>query len=251
MRWQGVWILSKIPSSSCFLLTGQMERQVASMADALFSPHLLMAAACREEATMEGWTWHTGTRTLVCVCVQGFVSMGVPKSVDASVGLWINHHVCVSVLVSEGAGGVCPLCTPAAATRPATCSRIREHADYTRHNGNTQTQICPQPTKNTHTHMHTHGIAANRLQQLQPFPSFGKGWPTWQMMFVMTDAVGRRVQSSVLFLDSVFPRTCVCVWRVVFVVGALLAPTTESVVLLFNSRKHGDVSRPSSERRRY
>lgn len=31
----------------------------------------------------------------------------------------------------------------------------------------------------------------------------------------------------------------------------LLAPTTESVVLLFNSRKHGDVSRPSSERRRY
>lgn len=102
MRWQGVWIWSKIASSSCFLLTGQMERQVASMADAFFSPHLLMAAAsvaaaatCREEVTMEGWTWHTGTRTrvYVCVCVQVFVSMGVPKSVDASVGLWINHHI--------------------------------------------------------------------------------------------------------------------------------------------------------------
>lgn len=35
-----------------------------------------------------------------------------------------------------------PLCTPAAATRLATCSGIRVHADYTRHNGNTLLKIC-------------------------------------------------------------------------------------------------------------
>lgn len=60
------------------------------------------------------------------------------------------NHMCVSVCVFRGAGGVCPLCTPTAATRLATCSGIREHADYTRHNGDTQTQICPRPTKDTH-----------------------------------------------------------------------------------------------------
>lgn len=78
-------------------------------------------------------------------------------------GLWINHK-CVSVLVCvcvfRGVAGVCPLCTPTAATRLATCSGIREHADYTRHNGHTQTQICPWPTKDTHTHTHTHRTAS-------------------------------------------------------------------------------------------
>lgn len=117
---------------------------------------------------------HRHTLARARVCVQVFVSMGVPKSVDASVGLWINHHICVSVLVAEGAGGGRPLCTPAAATRPATCSRIREHADYTRHNGNTQTQICPQPTKE-YTHTRTRTRTASPLIAWSNFSLF----PVW------------------------------------------------------------------------
>lgn len=80
-------------------------------------------------------------------------------SIDVFVGFMDQSYVCgcvgVCVCVFRGAGGVCPRCTPTAATRLATCSGIREHADYTRHNGDTQTQICPRPTKDTHTHART------------------------------------------------------------------------------------------------
>ena len=85
-------------------------------------------------------------------------------SIDVFVGFMDQSYVCgcvgVCVCVFRGAGGVCPRCTPTAATRLATCSGIREHADYTRHNGDTQTQICPRPTKDTHTHARTHRTAS-------------------------------------------------------------------------------------------
>lgn len=91
-----------------------------------------------------------GVRLYACPPPQRSYKAGECRaSIDVLMGLWINH-MCVSVF--RGVGGVCPLCTPTAATRLATCSGIREHADYTRHNGDTKTQICPQPTKDTYTH---------------------------------------------------------------------------------------------------
>ncbi len=66
--------------------------------------------------------------------------------------IYVCERVCVCVCMCLGEQEECALsCTPTAATRLATCSGIREHADYTRHNGDTQTQICPRPTKDTHT----------------------------------------------------------------------------------------------------
>jgi len=77
-------------------------------------------------------------------------------SVDQSC-VWAYVNVCVF----REAGGVCPpYAPPIAAKRLATCSGIREHADYTHHNGDTQTQICPRPTKDTLT---PDSITANRF----------------------------------------------------------------------------------------
>lgn len=47
-----------------------------------------------------------------------------------------------------------------ASKRPATCSGISEHVDYTRHNEDTQTQICSRPTKDTLT---ADSLTANRF----------------------------------------------------------------------------------------
>lgn len=81
-----------------------------------------------------------------------------------------------------------PLCTPTVATRPATCSGIREHADYTRHNGDTQTQICPRPTKDTRTASLL--IASSIVNIFRVWVIMSKH-TTWQTMvvFVLTDAV--------------------------------------------------------------
>lgn len=88
-----------------------------------------------------------------CRCASQWASVPRPRSCSATgvfMGLWINQE-CVCVCVFRGVCRSVPCLHPhTVATRLATCSGIREHADYTRHNGDTQTQICPWPTKDTH-----------------------------------------------------------------------------------------------------
>lgn len=83
--------------------------------------------------------WVYGSIMSVCYCV--------------SVCTCVRACVCVFRGVSRSVPCLHP---HTVATRLATCSGIREHADYTRHNGDTQTQICPWPTKDTHTHIRRH-----------------------------------------------------------------------------------------------
>lgn len=66
-----------------------------------------------------------------------------------------DTHERVSVSTFRGAGGVCSRRTPTVATRLTTCSGIREHADYTRHNRDTQTGF---------------GLGQQRLHTLKPSP---------------------------------------------------------------------------------
>lgn len=127
----------------------------------------------------------------VQVCVSPSPTQERGACVDVFMGLWINH-TCVSVLVCvcvfKGAAGVRPLCTPIAATRPATCSGIREHADYTRHNGDTQTQICPRPTKDTWTASLLIAFSIFNIFRVWVIMSEHTTWQT-MLVFVLTDAV--------------------------------------------------------------
>lgn len=64
-----------------------------------------------------------------------------------------GSFVCVFVCVRESRRSVPPAC-PHGRQTPGHLLWIWEHSDYTRHNGDTQTQICLQLTKDTHTHTH-------------------------------------------------------------------------------------------------
>lgn len=78
-----------------------------------------------------------------------------------------GSFMCVFVCVRESRRSVPPAC-PHGRQTPGHLLWIWEHSDYTRHNGDTQTQICLQLTKDTHTHT-PDSITANCFQQLQYF----------------------------------------------------------------------------------
>lgn len=69
-----------------------MERQVGWTTDAVFPPHLLMAAAsARAEQAGDG------RATQACASLRSVHATGL----GVSAALWINQRICVSVLVCE------------------------------------------------------------------------------------------------------------------------------------------------------
>lgn len=88
-----------------------------------------------------------------------------------------------------------------------------------------------------HTHTRTHAHAGHIAFSIIIIFTVWEAMTDVQKMFVMTDAVRRRVQRFGLLLDSFFQRVCVCVC-VSGGVGHASSPLTHnrSAVVLFNSK---------------
>lgn len=101
------------------------------------------------------YLWALGIRWPMQVCFYRFpLPWGNIKSTQCRATVFVLRlwmFVCVFVCVRESRRSVPPAC-PHGRQTPGHLLWIWEHADYTRHNGDTQTQICLQLTKDTRTH---------------------------------------------------------------------------------------------------